>query len=66
MFSICGNCCIKFGEIKENLERVSNIKPFINKYDWKKINRPSKIDGWKTFEKNNPTISLNVLYVKEK
>ena len=26
----------------------------------------SKIDDWKTFEKNNPTIALNVLYVKEK
>ena len=27
---------------------------------------PSKIDDWKTFEKNNPTIALNILYTKEK
>ena len=25
----------------------------------------SKIDSWKTFEKNNPTIALIVLYPKE-
>ena len=24
------------------------------------------MDDWKTFEKNNPTIVLNILYVKEK
>ena len=65
-FQFAVTVALNYGEIKENLERVSNIKPFINKYDWKKINRPSKIDGWKTFEKNNPTISLNILYVKEK
>ena len=32
----------------------------------KGINHPSKIDDWKTFEKNNPTIALNILYIKEK
>ena len=49
-----------------NPERISNIKLFINKYNWKGINYPSKKDGWKTFEKNNPTITLNILYIKEK
>ena len=38
----------------------------MNKYDWKGINYPSKIDDWKTFEKNNLTIALNILYIKEK
>ena len=33
---------------------------------WKGINYPSKTDDWKTFEKNNPTIALNILYIKEK
>ena len=27
----------------------SSIKPVINKYNWKVINYPSKIDDWKTF-----------------
>ena len=30
------------------------------------MNCPSKIDDWKTFEENNPTIALNILYIKEK
>ena len=56
---------LNYEEIKWNPERISNIKQFINKYKWKGINYPSKIDDWKTFEKNNPIIGLNVLYIKE-
>ena len=51
---------LSYGEIKWNPEIVSNIKPFINKYNWKGINYPTKIDEWKIFEKNNPTVALNV------
>ena len=29
---------LNYNEIKWNPERVSNIKPFINKYNWKGIN----------------------------
>ena len=43
----------------EPRQRVSIIKPFTNKYNWQKI------DAWKTFGKNNPTIALNVLHTKE-
>ena len=39
--------------------------PFINKYKWEGINFPSEKDGWKTIEKNNVTIALNVLYAKK-
>ena len=49
---------LNYEEVKWNPERVSNIKPFINKYNWQKINYPSKIGDWKTFEKNNPTIAI--------
>ena len=42
------------------------IKPFINKYNWRGINYPWKVDDWKTFEKNNAAIALNILYIKEK
>ena len=66
MFSTCSNCWFNYKEIKWNLEKVSNITPFINKYIWKGINFPSKIDDWKKFEKNNTTIALNKLHVKEK
>ena len=57
---------LNYEEIKRNSERVSNIKLFINKHKWKGINYPSKIGGYKKFEKNNPTIALNILYIKEK
>ena len=53
-------------KIKQSPERVLIIKPFINKYNWKGINYPSKIDDQKTFKKNNPTIALNIFYSKEK
>ena len=63
MFLICCNC---YGEMKWNPERVSNIKPFINKCNWEGKNYPTKLDDWKTFKKNNPTIALNIFYIKEK
>ena len=64
-FRRCGSC-IDSREIKRNPERVSNIKPFINKYNWEGINYPSKIDYSNTFKKTNPTIALNILYTKNK
>ena len=55
---------LNYDEIKWNPQRVSNIKPIRNKYNWKGINDLPKIG--KRFEKNNPAIALNILYVKEK
>ena len=66
MFQYAATVAINYEKIKQNPERVSNITPIINKYNWKGIHYPSKIDDWKTFEKNNPTIPLNILYIKEK
>ena len=57
---------MNYEDIKWNLERVSNIKPFINRYNWERIGYPSKTDEWKTFERNNSTIALNILFIKEK
>ena len=57
-----GGSYIDSPEIKTNPERFSNIKLCINKYNWEGINYPSKID----YSKNNPTIGLNILYIKEK
>ena len=57
---------LNYGETESHPGRVSNIKPFINKYKWKGINYPSRIDDWKTFERNDPTFAINILYIKEK
>ena len=57
---------LNYEEIKWNLEKVSNIKPFINKYNGKGINYPTKVDDWKTFEKNNPKLLLIFCILKKK
>ena len=36
------------------------------KYRWKEINYPSKRDDCKILEKNDTTIALNILCIKEK
>ena len=65
-FQYAATCALNYEEIKWNPEIVSNIKPFIDTYNRKGINYLSKIDDLKTFEKINPTIALNILYIKEK
>ena len=65
-FQYVATVALNFGEIKWNSEIVSNIKPFINKYNWEEIKYPSKTDDWKTFKKNNLTVVLNILYIKDK
>ena len=61
-FQFAATVALNYQRIKWNPERVSNIKSFINKYNWKGMSYPSKIDDWKIFE----TMALNVLYIKEK
>ena len=39
------------------------MKPFIDQYNWKEINFPSNKKHWNEFEKNNKTITLNILYM---
>ena len=55
---------LNYEEMKKDLQRITKIKPFINKYNSKGISFPSQKDDWKKFEKNNVTIALNILYAK--
>ena len=48
-------------EIKNILQRITKIKPFLNKYKREGINFPSEKNDLKKFEKNNVTIVLNLL-----
>ena len=50
-------------QIKDHQERISKIKPFIEKYDWKEIDFPSQGKDWKKIESNNKSIVLDILYV---
>ena len=45
-------------EMGKSPERITKIKPFINKYKKEGINFPSEKDDWKEFEKNNVKITL--------
>ena len=55
---------LNYQTIKTNPERISKLKPYINKYNWKGIDFPAGPKDWIKFERNNKTIALNVLYVQ--
>ena len=48
---------------KDHSERISKLEPYSKQYNWKNISFPAKQDDWKKFERNNPTVALNVLYI---
>ena len=50
-------------KIENHPERISNMKPFIDQYNWKGIDFLARIKDWKKFEQNNTTIALNIIYV---
>ena len=51
-------------EIGNHPEKLSNIHNFFSyKYNWEGIEFPAGIKEWKRFEKNNETITLNILFV---
>ena len=47
---------------KSNPEKISKLKPYINKYNWKNIKFPSDEEDWKKFEQNNKEIASNILF----
>ena len=54
---------LTYQTIKTNPERISRLKPYINKYNWEGIEFPVGPKDWIKFERNNKTIALNVLYI---
>ena len=51
-------------QIKNHLEKISNLKPFIDQYDCKGMNFPPKQEkNLQKFESNNKSIALNILFV---
>ena len=50
-------------KIENHPERISNIKHFINQYNWKGINFPARKKDWRKFEQNNESITINILFV---
>ena len=54
---------LNYEKFKENHQKISKIKPFIDQYNWNEIDFPSAGKDWKKFESNNKSITLNILYV---
>ena len=61
-FQYAVTLALNLDKIKKAPQRVSKIKPFIEKYHWEDIDFPSTSKDWKKFECNNE-IALNILYV---
>ena len=54
---------LNYEQIKKDPQRISKIKPFIDKYGWKGIDFPSHSRDWKKFESSNKSIALNIFFV---
>ena len=54
---------LNYQNIKTKPERISKLKPYINKYNWRGIKFPVGPKKWIKLERNNKTITLNVLYI---
>ena len=68
---------LNYQNIENHPKRISNIKLFIDHYNWRDIDFPAHQNGheeseksknimaidWEKFEQNNKTITLNILYV---
>ena len=61
-FQYAVTLALNLNRINKDPQRVSKIKPFIEKYNWEDIDFISTSKDWKKFESNNK-IALNILYV---
>ena len=59
------NYALNYQTSEKNPQRISKLKPYINKYNWQGINFPAGSKECQKLEKNNNTIALNVLYVEK-
>ena len=52
-----------YQNIERNPQRISKLKPYINKYNWEGIEFPAGPKDWKKFERKNKAIALNILFI---
>ena len=52
------NDTLNYQTIETNPERISKLKPYINRYNWEGIEFPVGPKDWIKFEQNNKTIAL--------
>ena len=61
-FQYAVTLALNLNRVNKDPQRVSKIKPFIEKYNWEDIDFPSTSKDWKKFESNDE-LALNILYV---
>ena len=54
---------LNYETIETNPDRISKLKPYINKYNWEGIDFPTGSKEWQKFEQINKTIALNALCI---
>ena len=65
-FQYAATVALNLENSKEDPQKITKIKSFINKYNWDGIHFPSERKDWKKIEKNNVTIAHNVLHGKKR
>ena len=59
------NYASNYQNIETLPERISKLKPYINKYNWEGIEFLVGPKSWEKFERNNKTITLNILLIQQ-
>ena len=57
------NVALHHQDMENHPERITNIGPHTGLYNLEGIELPAGIKDWKSFERNNKTIALNILFV---
>ena len=57
---------LHYEEISDHPERVSKLCPFAERYNWDGLEFPMALNKISKFEKRNPEIAVNVLFVSKK
>ena len=55
---------LKHQTIKINPERISKLKPYINKYNCEGIDFPAGPEELQKFERNNKTVAINIIFIQ--
>ena len=61
-FQYAATLALNIDKINKDPQRISQMKPFIDQYNWKDIEFPPTSKDWRKFELNNKVV-LNILYV---
>ena len=57
------NDALNYQNIETHPERISKLKPYINRYNWEEIDFRAGPKEWKKFGRNNKKIALNILLI---